>query len=735
LPFNGLLCKDLTTYIGRVKKIILLFFSLLSNLLVAQTFLSGFSRVQVGSSISSPTVMAFAPDGRIFVAQQSGALRVIKNGTLLTTPFVSITVNSSGERGLIGVALDPDFATNNFIYLYYTTNTAPIHNRIVRYTANGDVALAGSEQLILDLDNLSGATNHNGGALGFGLDGKLYVAVGDNATGSNAQNLDTYHGKLLRINKDGSAPTDNPFFSAGASEQRKRVWAYGLRNPYTFSVQPVTGKIYVNDVGQSSVEEINDATLGGRNFGWPTAEGNSANAAFTNPVFAYNHSGSAPTGCAITGGTFFNPSFTSYPASYIGNFFYQDYCSNWIYSLNLSGTPTTTLFASNVGGSSVSLTTGTDGNLYYLSRSSSALYKIISSNVSVPVINTHPASSSKSEGTAVTFSVSASGTAPLQYQWQKNEVAIPNATQSTYAISNLTLSDAGTYRVVVTNTAGQAISNNATLTVVANTKPVAHIISPEENATYIAGTTISFSGSGADTEDGALAAVAMSWQINFHHDTHKHDEPLRNGVSEGTFEIPDQGETSANVWYRIILSVTDSKGSVGKDSVDLLPQKSFLNFVTDPLGLQVTIDGQPKTAPISIESVVGIKREIGTYRLQTSDNVVYEFSNWLHGGDVIQLLATPDNDITYTAVFNPVLGAEHIETTFYPNPAKDQLYIPHRNLSSITITDLIGRSWRLSSERANESTIVDVTTLPVGIYMLSFYSDQTLFRHKLLIQR
>ncbi|MBL7877839.1 MAG: PQQ-dependent sugar dehydrogenase, partial [Cyclobacteriaceae bacterium] len=308
--------------------------------------------------------MAFAADGRIFVAQQTGALRVIKNGTLLATPFVSLTVNSSGERGLIGVALDPDFTTNNFIYLYYTTNTAPIHNRIVRYTANGDVAMAGSEQLILDLDNLTGATNHNGGALGFGLDGKLYVAIGDNATGSNAQNLDTYHGKLLRINKDGSAPTDNPFYSVGASEQRKRVWAYGLRNPYTLSVQPVTGKIYVNDVGQSAVEEINDATQGGRNFGWPTAEGNSSNPAFTNPVFSYNHSGPAPTGCAITGGTFFNPAFTNYPASYIGNFFYQDYCSNWIYSLDLSGTPSTTLFASNVGGSSVSLTTGRDGNLY-----------------------------------------------------------------------------------------------------------------------------------------------------------------------------------------------------------------------------------------------------------------------------------------------------------------------------------------------------------------------------------
>ncbi len=679
--------------------------------------------------------MAFAPDGRIFVAQQGGTLRVIKNNVLITTPFISLAVNSSGERGLIGIALDPDFTTNNFIYLYYTTNTAPIHNRIVRYTANGDVAAAGSEQLILDLDNLSGATNHNGGALGFGLDGKLYVAVGDNATGSNAQNLDTYHGKFLRINKDGSAPTDNPFFSAGATEQRKRVWAYGLRNPYTFSVQPVTEKIYVNDVGQNSVEEINDATQGGLNFGWPTAEGNSANAAFTNPVFAYNHSGPAPTGCAITGGAFFNPTFTNYPASYIGNFFYQDYCSNWIYSLNLSGTPTTTLFASNAGGSSVSLTTGIDGNLYYLSRGSSALYKITSSSSSAPTISTHPASVTKSVDESVTFSVAASGTNPLQYQWLKNDAPIQNANQSAYTIQNVQLTDAGNYKVVVTNTAGQITSNSATFTVLPNTKPVANIITPAESTTYVAGTTLSFSGSGTDAEDGTLAATAMSWQINFHHDTHKHDEPPRNGISMGTFEIPDQGETSANVWYRIILSVTDSKGSVGKDSVDVFPRKSKIVFNTLPVDLQITLDGQPFLAPVEIESVEGLKREIGVFTNQDEDGLTYQFESWAHGGSQTQTIITPTDDIIYTAIFSPILSAEHRETAFYPNPAKDRLHIPYQNGSQITITDLLGQSWSLPSERTNELVVVDVTSLPAGIYMLSFSSDQTLFQHKLLIQR
>ncbi|RYZ79126.1 MAG: glucose sorbosone dehydrogenase, partial [Proteobacteria bacterium] len=189
--------------------------------------------------------MVFAPDGRIFLTQQGGALRVIKNGALLATPFIQLTVDASGERGLIGVVLDPAFSINHYIYLYHTVPGTPVHNRISRYTANGDVVLANSELVILDLDPLSGATNHNGGAMSFGKDGKLYVGVGENADPQKAQNLDTNLGKVLRINADGTAPADNPFPTG--SEQRKRVWAYGLRNPYTIAVQPGTGRIFVND--------------------------------------------------------------------------------------------------------------------------------------------------------------------------------------------------------------------------------------------------------------------------------------------------------------------------------------------------------------------------------------------------------------------------------------------------------------------------------------------------------
>src|SRR4051812_26298072 len=176
----------------------------------AATVPAAFSDETVATGLSSPTAMAFAPDGRLFVCQQGGQLRVIKNGSLLATPFLTVSVNSSGERGLLGIAFDPSFLSNHFVYVYYTATTPAVHNRISRFTANGDVAVSGSELMLMDLENLSSATNHNGGAMHFGPDGKLYIAVGENANRDNAQTLANRLGKVLRINTDGSIPSDNP---------------------------------------------------------------------------------------------------------------------------------------------------------------------------------------------------------------------------------------------------------------------------------------------------------------------------------------------------------------------------------------------------------------------------------------------------------------------------------------------------------------------------------------------
>ncbi|HEY9007918.1 MAG TPA: PQQ-dependent sugar dehydrogenase [Ohtaekwangia sp.] len=628
-------------------------FMLLCAELSAQTFPAGFSRVQVANGISNPTVLAFAPDGRIFVAQQNGALRVIKNGTLLATPFIQLSVNSSGERGLIGIALDPAFATNHYIYLYYTLPDGS-RNRISRFTANGDVVVPGSEVVVLNLDPLSSATNHNGGAMHF-KNGLLYVAIGENANSANAQNLDTYHGKVLRINPDGSIPAGNPFTTG--SEQRRRVWAYGLRNPYTFDVQPGTGRIFVNDVGQNTWEEINDATTGGLNFGWPTAEGNSSNPSFTNPVYAYQHGSGDGLGCAITGGVFFNPTSTNYPAEYTGRYFFQDLCNRWINVLNLSTSPATRMpFATGLGGDALSIEVGTDGNLYYLERSTGALFKIIYTVNTAPAIVTQPANVTVSAGQPATFSVTATGTAPLSYQWQKNNVNIAGATASSYTIASTQASDAGAYRVIVSNSAGSVTSNAAQLTVTTfNAPPVATILTPAEGTLYRGGDVINFSGNATDQEDGTLPASAFSWLVYFYHDTHRHDgPPVASGVKSGSFTIPTSGEVSDNVWYRLFLVVADSQGLRDTVQRDIFPRKSTINLATQPAGLQVTLDGQPVTTPYADVGVEGILRTLGVVSPQTSGGVTYEFDHWVHGGSATQTISTPVEDVTYTAVYRNV---------------------------------------------------------------------------------
>ncbi|MFL5338819.1 MAG: PQQ-dependent sugar dehydrogenase [Gemmataceae bacterium] len=326
----------------------------------------GFSETALATGLTAPTAMEFAPDGRLFVAEQGGALRVVKNGSLLPTPFVSLTVDSSGERGLLGVTFDPNFATNQFVYVYYTVPGSPAHNRVSRFTANGDVASAGSETVLMDLDNLSTAANHNGGALHFGSDGKLYIAVGENGTGSNSQTLANRLGKMLRINADGSIPTDNPFFNTATGANRS-IWALGLRNPFTFAFQPGTGRMFINDVGQSSWEEIDDG-MAGANYGWPVHEGVANDPNYIDPIFAYPHSGSGITGIAIVGGAFYNPTTAMFPAAFTGKYFFADLGANDIFILNPATDTATTLVQNLTTTSPVDLDVGPDGALYYLAR-------------------------------------------------------------------------------------------------------------------------------------------------------------------------------------------------------------------------------------------------------------------------------------------------------------------------------------------------------------------------------
>ncbi len=337
----------------------------------ATTARRGFEDARVVTGLVQPTAMQFAPDGRLFVCQQEGDLRIIKNGVLLEAPFLTVDTDSRGERGLLGVAFDPNFDANGFVYIHYTARTPRVHNRVSRVRAIGDVAAPG-EEVILDLTDLSSSANHNGGRIGFGPDGMLYVASGDNGDGDNAQRFTNLLGKILRISPDGTIPADNPF-AAQTTGQNRAIWAIGLRNPYQFDFERETGRMFILDVGQGDWEEIN-LGVAGSNYGWPETEGPTDDARFRGPLFAYPHGEGDERGCAITAGAFYNPANFQFPDEFRNTFLYADLCNGWIRRLSMDGT-VSTLFATDLA-SPVDFKIGPDGTLFTLSFNSGEVRRI-----------------------------------------------------------------------------------------------------------------------------------------------------------------------------------------------------------------------------------------------------------------------------------------------------------------------------------------------------------------------
>jgi glucose/arabinose dehydrogenase len=621
---------------------------------------AGFTETVLTDQLNSPTSMALAPDGRIFVAQQAGALRVIAaNGSLLSTPFVTVNTVADDEEGLLGVAFDPQFASNGFVYVSYTVNqttpTARRFNRISRFTANGNVATAGSEQMLFELDD-NGAHYHLGGALHFGVDGKLYTSTGDNANGTLSQNMSSTFGKILRLNKDGSIPTDNPFYST-ASGKYRAIWAKGFRNAFTFSFQPGTGRLFINDVGGSLFEEVNEGVAGG-DYGWPNVEGPDNNPPRIGPLHSYSHA----NGCAITGGSFYNPATVSFPNSFVGKYFYAEYCVNEIRWIDPANPVAFTSFRPTLAAGPVDVRTGADGNLYYLARGNSdsgggpavpggRVVRIGYTSAETPTISVQPADRAVSVGQGASFSVVASSATALTYQWQKNGADVPNATSASLTTAPTVLADSGTrYRVVVSNSVGNIVSRDALLTVTSNQPPVPVISTPSAGSTYTGNSVINFSGSASDPESGPLPASSLTWRIDFHHGTHVHPAyPSTSGIAGGAYTAQSDGHVDTNVYFRIYLTAIDADGASATVTRDVMPVIRAMRFRSDPPGAMMTLDAQPQATPLDVDGVVGIARTIGIVSPQTIAGQRYVFASWSDGGGNPHGIVTPTTDTTYTA--------------------------------------------------------------------------------------
>jgi glucose/arabinose dehydrogenase len=338
---------------------------------------------EVASGLSMPLGIVAAGDGsgRIFIVEQTGAIRVLSGGEVSSEPFLDISdrIVSGGEQGLLGLAVHPEFERNGRLFVNYTdTNGDTV---VAEYrAAEGGNADPASERVMLQIDQPF--SNHNGGHIAFGPDGYLYIATGDGGSGGdpfgNGQNLETLLGKLLRIDVDASRgerayaiPDDNPFVDCAGA--RPEIWAYGLRNPWRFSFDVPAGRLWTADVGQSAFEEVNRASTarGGLNFGWNAMEGRQCFASGCDaggkvlPVSGYGHG----AGCSITGGFVYRGA--RWP-KLRGGYLFGDYCSGTMWVIDSearSFVQPTVVFRGDLSISSFGV--GTTGELFVADLSGS----------------------------------------------------------------------------------------------------------------------------------------------------------------------------------------------------------------------------------------------------------------------------------------------------------------------------------------------------------------------------
>ncbi len=639
------------------------------NVNVANT--NFFQNEILATGFNLPTNIEFLPDGRMLVAELQGTIKILPSPYTQPdpTPFLQITnIGSAGvQQGIYDIVLDPDFTNNHFYYVFYTAGT-PNHDRLSRFTA--DASLTGTvpgSELVLYEDPQNANAEHHGGAVNFGNDGKIYFTTGDHFNGGDSQLLSSPRGKIHRINKDGTIPTDNPFYD-GAGPNWDSIWALGLRNPFRAYYDAPTGRLIVGDVGGNDYsvakEEVN-LGIAGANYGWPDSEG-PCSAPCVSPIYFYPHNG---RDAAVTGGFVYHG--TQFPSSYQGSYFFADYTQNWIRRLtfdasgNVSGIFNFEPADGSVDGpygDIVYLAEGPDGALYYVDLGYSDISGTFgvskirrirytqSNQAPVAIASANPTSGS----TPLTVNFSSAGSLdpegqPITYLW-----TFGDGTTSTAANPSHVYTLPGQYTVRLTVSDGVNSTLAIPLFISAGSKPTATILSPQDGAFFIAGDTIFFSGDATDTKDGTLPASAFTWNIDFLHESHVHPGTPITGIKSGSFIIPTSGhDFSGNTRYRIMLTATNSVGLQSSQFVIVYPNKVNLSFDTAPTGLTLYLDGIARLVPSIYDTLVGFNHTIEA-RNQSVGTTTYTFTSWSDGGAQQHVIVVPTANQSYVASYTAI---------------------------------------------------------------------------------
>jgi glucose/arabinose dehydrogenase/peptidoglycan/xylan/chitin deacetylase (PgdA/CDA1 family) len=656
---------------------------------------AGFEIQTIASGFDLPTTIAFTNDGRIFVAEKGGAVKVIKNGVLLPTPLITLSdINAYGDRGLIGMAIHPNFSSNGYLYLLYTYENTPGFNiagpktgRLVRVTVTGDLSDESTKMVILgsiggnvntpSCENYpvtsdcisSDSLSHSVGGLRFGPDGKLYVTLGDGASfdfadpkSLKAQNLDALAGKLLRINTDGTAPIDNPFYNGLNTSNRSKVYSLGLRNAFRFNFRPTNESLFFGDVGWNTWEEINLVSPGA-NFGWPCREGASPTpgglnpcntiSTTTDPIYYYVHdsngAGSVTSGAFPTGG--------AYPSSYLNTMFFGDYAQNWIKMMDLNSN-NQVVSVQNFGGASdgvdgpVEFLTGPEGNVYFLGIYTGTLKKIThTSGNRQPIVNIFATPTSGLAPLIVNFNSTGTNDPdgdPITYLWNFGNNATSSEPNPIY-----TYDTNGSYiaSLSVSDNQGGVTTKNITITV-GNQAPTATITEPPSGFLYSPNEVVTLSGTGFDPETGNLSGSSLSWRVILHHNTHLHTIQTATG-SPTSYVAPDHSDP--DVYTEVELTVTDPAGLQNKTSVNIYLNNGATsgNLILNP-SVENPDSGNPSFPQSWLTGFYGILNPTFTYPVAGQD-----------GLDAVRVTVSGHTSGDAKWYFSPISVTENTEYKFY----------------------------------------------------------------------
>lgn len=707
----------------------------------------GFVSEIVVVGLDQPTSLEFLPDGRMLVGELQNYIFVVQPnaGVPNATPFLQLSGSGlSGGQGLMSIKLDPDFDVNGYFYVFYCRGSLS-RNRVSRFTANGNTASAASE-VVLWQDIQNATDEHQGGGLDFGPDGKLYITVGEAFVPDDAQRLTSYRGKILRINRDGTVPTDNPFHD-GAGSNLDAIWAYGLRNPFRASFDSVTGRLFISEVGgndpEVAVEEIN-LGLRGANYGWPLCEGACPTPGFTSPLHGYPHAG---RDASVIGGVVYRGN--SFPNAYYGAYFFGDYAQNWIRYLtfNTNGT------VASVGnfepadgsmdgdfGDPTCVKVGPDGAIYYTDFSHDLQnFWAMVRRIRYAGANLPPVVSARASVTAgvppLTVNFSSTGSfdpegRPLSYLW-----TFGNGQSSTNANPTHIYTQSGQFlaRLAVSDGTNTTLSNP--LTIIAGNAPKVIVQSPTNGTRFRALDTIAFQASATDFEDGTLPASALNWNIVFHHDAHIHpvNGPWSN-TNRGSLFIADTGHPyGTDTSYELVVIGTDSSGLQASASVTVLPDLVNLAVGTTPAGLSVDLDGIRRVTPFTDATLKGFRHTINAPP-QSGGNSNFYFQSWTDGGAQAHEILIPTNHLSLTARYlagGP--GQAHIESMTRLSNGVQLRFTTESGLSYLLqrSPNMLPGTWtNLGTHAGNGSLITIVDPLPLNgtqaFYRIALFTPENL---------